>query len=106
MNRGMVPGDRNSAADLNHAVPVTNILDVTAARDRAELARQGSLAERSLPSSLAAHRQNSNPSDPGVASGGSTSHSQVYLNALHRQKELYLNINLVTMIFFLRYLLN
>ncbi len=81
LNRGMVPGDRNSAADLNHAVPVTNILDVTAARDRAELARQGSLAERSLPSSLAARRQNSNPSDPGVASGGSTSHSQVDFDA-------------------------
>ena len=46
-------------------------------RDRAELARQGSLADRAPPASLAARRQNSNPSDPGVASGGSTSHSQV-----------------------------
>ena len=73
----MVAGDRNSSADLNHAVPQTGILDVTAARDKAELARQGSLADRQPPASLAARRQNSNPSDPGVASGGSTSHSLV-----------------------------
>ena len=35
--------------------------------------RQGSLADRQLPASLAARRQNSNPSDPGAGSGASAS---------------------------------
>ena len=44
--------------------------DVGANRHRAELARQGSLADRHLPASLVARRQNSVPSDP-AGSGGS-----------------------------------
>ena len=44
---------------------------MTAGRHRAELGRQGSLADRQLPASVA-RRQNSNPSDPGAGgSGGS-----------------------------------
>ena len=44
---------------------------MTAGRHRAELARQGSLADRQLPAAVA-RRQNSNPSDPGAGgSGGS-----------------------------------
>ena len=50
---------------------IDDALDVTAGRHRAELARQGSLADRHLPASVA-RRQNSNPSDPGAGgSGGS-----------------------------------
>ena len=58
--------------ELTQAVPQTDILDVKVQRGRAELARQGSLADRHPPASLAARRQNSNPSDPGAnGSGGS-----------------------------------
>ena len=53
--------------------------DTSAGRHRAELARQGSLADRQLPANMAsqaaavaARRQNSNPSVAGMAgSGGS-----------------------------------
>merc|ERR1719220_1334531 len=63
---------RRTSMELTQAVPQTDILDVTAQRGRAELARQGSLADRHPPASLAARRQNSNPSDPGAGgSGGS-----------------------------------
>jgi len=69
LNRGMV--DKRTSAELTQAVPQTEILDIAAAKGRAELARQGSLADRQLPASLAARRQNSNPSDPGAGSGAS-----------------------------------
>jgi len=75
MNKRPVSGGqeyevRRTSMELTQAVPQTDILDVTAQRGRAELARQGSLADRHPPASLAARRQNSNPSDPG-GSGGS-----------------------------------
>merc|ERR1719319_1485000 len=63
---------RRTSMELTQAVPQTDILDVKVQRGRAELARQGSLADRHPPASLAARRQNSNPSDPGAnGSGGS-----------------------------------
>ena len=89
--------DRRTSKELNEAVPQTDILgkcraspgqptkhslpespdqtdnavDTSAGRHRAELGRQGSLADRHLPASLV-RRQNSHPSDPGLAgSGGS-----------------------------------
>eukprot|EP00092_Neocalanus_flemingeri_P034773 GFUD01037843.1.p1 GENE.GFUD01037843.1~~GFUD01037843.1.p1 ORF type:complete len:1576 (+),score=260.87 GFUD01037843.1:158-4885(+) len=72
LNRGLTQDfERRTSMELTQAVPQTDILDVTAGRHRAELGRQGSLADRQLPASLA-RRQNSNPSDPGAGgSGGS-----------------------------------
>merc|ERR1719289_137615 len=70
LNRGMQ--ERRTSAELTSAVPQTVILDSTAAKGKAELARQGSLADRQLPANLAARRQNSNPSDPGAGSAGAS----------------------------------
>jgi len=72
LNRGLTQDfERRTSMELTQAVPQTDILDVTAGRHRAELGRQGSLADRQLPASVA-RRQNSNPSDPGAGgSGGS-----------------------------------
>jgi len=72
LNRGMKQDvEKRTSMELTQAVPQTDILDVTAGRHRAELARQGSLADRQLPAAVA-RRQNSNPSDPGAGgSGGS-----------------------------------
>ena len=89
LNRGINPEqDRRTSKELTEAVPQTDILgrlmvdltgprqtdnalDTSAGRHKAELGRQGSLADRHLPASLV-RRQNSHPSDPGLAgSGGS-----------------------------------
>ena len=49
--------DKRTSAELNQAVPPTETLNVEAAKDKAGLARQGSLAERQPPASLVQKRQ-------------------------------------------------
>ncbi len=48
--------DQRATLELSRAVPPTDTLNTEAQKQRAELARQGSLAERSLPNSLAARK--------------------------------------------------
>ena len=49
--------DKRTSAELNQAVPPTETLNVEAAKEKAGLARQGSLAERQPPASLVQKRQ-------------------------------------------------
>ena len=49
--------EERSSAELNEAIPKTDILNVDAQKERAELARQGSLAERQPPAGLLDLRQ-------------------------------------------------
>lgn len=49
--------DKRTSAELNQAVPPTEKLNVEAAKEKAGLARQGSLAERQPPASLVQKRQ-------------------------------------------------
>ena len=49
--------EERTCAELNEAIPQTETLNVEAQRDRAELARQGSLAERQPPAGLVELRQ-------------------------------------------------
>ena len=59
--------DRRTSNELTEAIPPTEILNVEPQRSRAELARQGSLAERNLPAGIQAKRQNSG-GDTGMSS--------------------------------------
>lgn len=49
--------EERSCAELNEAIPKTETLNVEAQKERAELARQGSLAERQPPAGLLELRQ-------------------------------------------------
>ena len=49
--------EERSSFELNEAIPKTEILNVDAQKERAELARQGSLAERQPPVGLLELRQ-------------------------------------------------
>ena len=52
--------DRRTCAELSEAVPATETLNVDPQKERAELARQGSLADRQPPASLVQLRQRLN----------------------------------------------
>ena len=52
--------DRRTCQELSEAVPATETLNVDAQKERAELARQGSLADRQPPASLVQLRQRLN----------------------------------------------
>ena len=52
--------DRRTCAELSEAVPATETLNVDPQKERAELARQGSLADRQPPASLLQLRQRLN----------------------------------------------
>ena len=52
--------DRRTCAELSDAVPATETLNVDPQKERAELARQGSLADRQPPASLVQLRQRLN----------------------------------------------
>ena len=60
--------EERSSAELNEAIPKTDILNIEAQKERAELARQGSLAERQPPAGLLELRQKLLV-DPGVVRG-------------------------------------
>ena len=49
--------DKRTSAELNQAIPPTETLNVEAAKEKAGLARQGSLVDRQPPSSLVQKRQ-------------------------------------------------
>ena len=49
--------EKRTSAELNQAVPPTETLNVEAAKEKAGLARQGSLVDRQPPSSLVQKRQ-------------------------------------------------
>ena len=49
--------DKRTSAELTQAIPPTETLNVEAAKEKAGLARQGSLAERQPPASLVQKRQ-------------------------------------------------
>ena len=49
--------EERSCTELNEAIPKTEILNIEAQKERAELARQGSLAERQPPAGLIELRQ-------------------------------------------------
>lgn len=51
--------------ELNQAIPPTQTLNSEAQKSRAELARQGSLAERNLPRQLSARQKYTNPDTAG-----------------------------------------
>jgi len=58
--------------ELTKAVPPTETLNVEAQRGRAELARQGSLAERNVPHSVAARRSGGGPRSPPDENGATS----------------------------------
>ena len=57
--------EERSCSEFNEAIPKTDILNIEAQKERAELARQGSLAERQPPAGLLELRQKLLV-DPGV----------------------------------------
>ncbi|XP_040572350.1 protein lap4 isoform X4 [Lepeophtheirus salmonis] len=66
--------DRRASAELTEAIPPTQILNVDSQKDRAELARQGSLADRSLPAGIQIKRQSSG-GDTGMSSSAESTSS-------------------------------
>ena len=68
--------EERTCVELNEAIPKTDILNIEAQKERAELARQGSLAERQPPAGLLELRQKLQL-EPGVIRGEESEESIV-----------------------------
>ena len=74
--------EERSCSEFNEAIPKTDILNIEAQKERAELARQGSLAERQPPAGLLELRQKLLV-DPGVVRGAEFEEESIVRRSNH-----------------------
>ena len=75
--------EERSCTELNEAVPKTETLNVEAQKERAELARQGSLAERQPPAGLLQLREKLATNPAAFVVGGEESEESIVRRSNH-----------------------
>ena len=75
--------EERSCTELNEAIPKTETLNVEAQKERAELARQGSLAERQPPAGLLQLREKLATNPTAFVVGGEESEESIVRRSNH-----------------------